>query len=49
MPGDELAEFTPRIAPHLANGEIIAHPEWGHGFLDAHTAAAVAAVKAALD
>lgn len=48
MPGDELAEFTPRIAPYLTNGEIIAHPEWGHGFLDAHTAAAVAAVKAAL-
>lgn len=49
MPGDELAEFTPRIAPFLTNGEIIGHPEWGHGFLDAHTEAAVAAVKSALD
>lgn len=49
MPGDELAEFTPRIAPYLSNGEIVTHPEWGHGFLDAHTEAAVAAVKSALD
>lgn len=48
-PGDELAEFTPRIGPFLGNGEIIAHPEWGHGFLDAHTQAAVVAVKSALD
>ncbi len=49
MPGDDLAEFTPRIAPFLANGAIIAHPEWGHGFLDAHTQAAVTAVKSALN
>lgn len=49
MPGDDLAEFTPRIAPYLNNGVIVDHPEWGHGFLDAHTEAAVAAVKAALD
>lgn len=49
MPGDELAEFTPRIAPFLSNGQIIAHPDWGHGFLDAQTEAVVAAVKSALD
>ena len=48
MPGDDLAEVTPRILPFLNNGEIVGHPEWGHGFLDAHTDAAVAAVKRAL-
>jgi len=49
MPDDDLATHTLRIAPWLTNGEIISHPEWGHGFLDAHTAAAVAAVASALD
>lgn len=49
MPGDDLAAFTGRIAPYLRNGRIIAHPEWGHGFLDAHTGDAVEAVAAALD
>ena len=49
MPDDDLKEFTTRIAPYLNHGEIIGHPEWGHGFLDAHTAAAAAAIKAALD
>lgn len=48
-PDDDLAEFTPRILPSLNNGEIIDHPEWGHGFLDAYTKAAIAAVKLALE
>ncbi len=49
MPNDDLATHTLRIGPWLANGEIISHPEWGHGFLDAHTDAAVAAIASALD
>lgn len=49
MPDDDLAAHTLRIGPWLADGEIISHPEWGHGFLDAHTDAAVAAVASALD
>ncbi len=49
MPDDDLAAHTPRIAASLTNGAIISHPEWGHGFLDAHTEAAVAAVASALD
>ncbi len=49
VPGDELAEYSPRIGPYLTNGTIVDHQEWGHGFLDAHTEAAVAAVKLALD
>lgn len=48
-PRDDLSEQTSRIVPYLSNGEVIDHPEWGHGFLDAHTDAAVAAVKCALD
>ena len=48
-PADDLAHATPRIAPLLTNGEIIERPDWGHGFLDAHAAAAAAVVRAALD
>jgi hypothetical protein len=46
--GDDLSEYTPRIASYLSNGEVIDHPEWGHGFLDAYTDAAVTAIKSAL-
>lgn len=46
---DDLHEHTPRIAPSLRNGEIVDRPEWGHGFLDAYTADAVATVRAALN
>ncbi|MFK7958579.1 MAG: alpha/beta fold hydrolase [Lysobacterales bacterium] len=48
-PGDDLVEMTPRIIPHLANGTVVNHPEWGHGFLDAFTDDAVAEIKSALD
>ncbi len=48
-PADDLHEQTLRIAPRLKNGEVIECPEWGHGFLDLHTEAAVAVVKKALD
>ncbi len=47
-PADELFDITKRAAALLKNGEVIDHPEWGHGFLDAYTADAVAAVKDAL-
>lgn len=47
-PNDDLAAYTSRIAPYLNNGVVISQPGWGHGFLDAHTDAAVSAVKRAL-
>jgi pimeloyl-ACP methyl ester carboxylesterase len=47
--GDDLAQCTPRIAPYLMNGAIIDHSEWGHGFLDAYSDAAAAAIKSALE
>jgi pimeloyl-ACP methyl ester carboxylesterase len=47
-PDDDLAEFTPRIAPYLKNGEIIDCPSWGHGFLDAYTDEASRIIKSAL-
>ena len=47
-PGDMLFEMTPRVAPLLQNGEVINHPEWGFGFMDAYPKDAVAAVEKAL-
>lgn len=47
-PADMLFELTPRVGELLQNGEVIDHPEWGSGFMDIHTQAAVEAVKAAL-
>ncbi len=47
-PNDDLVEQTPRIKPLLQNGTVLEKPDWGHGFLDAMTADAVATVKAAL-
>lgn len=46
---DDLKAVTPRVAPYLKNGQIIDRFDWGHGFLDAYTDAAVEAFKAALD
>ncbi|MBY0518883.1 MAG: alpha/beta hydrolase [Sphingomonas sp.] len=40
--GDDLQEYTWRAAPLLRNGVIVERPAWGHGFLDASTADAVA-------
>lgn len=48
-PADDLTEQTLRITPYLKNGEVIDHPEWGHGFLDAHTDAAIKVIKQALE
>jgi len=47
-PGDMLYELTPRVAPLLQNGQVINHPEWGFGFMDAYTEDAVEAVNKAL-
>lgn len=43
--GDDLHEYTLRAAPLLRNGVIVERPDWGHGFLDASTADAVALVN----
>ena len=48
-PKDMLFEYTPRVGKLLQNGEVIDHPEWGFGFMDTDTEAAVKAVKAALN
>lgn len=48
-PNDMLFEYTRRVGPLLQNGDIIDHPEWGFGFLEADTKGAVAAVKLALN
>lgn len=48
-PNDMLFDYTPRVGKLLQNGEVIDHPEWGFGFLETDTKAAVAAIKAALN
>jgi pimeloyl-ACP methyl ester carboxylesterase len=48
-PQDDLVEQTLRIIPFLSNGKVINHPEWGHGFLDAHTDSAVEVILQALN
>ena len=47
-PGDDLQEHTRRVSDYLQNGHFIECPQWGHGFLDAHTAEAVKIIKDAL-
>lgn len=48
-PGDMLFNLTPRVAPLLQNGEIIDHPEWEFGFMDAFAQDAAVAVERALN
>jgi len=48
-PNDDLSSYTVRVSPLLQNGEILSHNEWGHGFLDTDTAAAVAEFRDLLD
>ena len=48
-PNDDLVRFTPRILPHLKNGRVLDLPDWGHGFLDLHTAAAAHIIRPFLD
>ncbi len=47
-PDDDLRTQTLRAPEYLKNGAVVDKPGWGHGFLDAHTAEAVDAVRAAL-
>ncbi len=47
-PADDLAEQTPRILSYLNNGTVLEQSQWGHGFLDADTEAAVRVIKRAL-
>jgi len=48
-PKDELTEATRRASPLMRHGEVIERPDWGHGFLDLHAAAAAALVRERLD
>lgn len=47
-PGDMLYELTPRIMPHLQNGQLEDRPEWSLGFMDTDTDVAVELVINAL-
>jgi pimeloyl-ACP methyl ester carboxylesterase len=48
-PNDDLWRFTPRVLPYLKNGRVLDLPEWGHGFLDLHTAEAAHMLRPFLD
>ena len=48
-PNDDLAVPTRRAAALLRNGRFLELPDWAHGFLDFHTAAAAALVREFLD
>jgi pimeloyl-ACP methyl ester carboxylesterase len=37
-PNDDLVQYTPRAERYLRNGRMLHRPDWGHGFLDLHTA-----------
>jgi len=37
-PRDDLWEYTPRAVACLKHGRVVNLPDWGHGFLDLHTA-----------
>jgi len=38
-PGDDLYVHTKRVDQHLHHGRRLDYPDWGHGFLDLHSAA----------
>jgi pimeloyl-ACP methyl ester carboxylesterase len=48
-PNDDLVRFTPRVLPYLKNGRLLELPDWGHGFIDLHTAEAAALIRPFLD
>ncbi|MEQ8508917.1 MAG: alpha/beta fold hydrolase [Rhodospirillaceae bacterium] len=48
-PNDDLVEHSRRAHGLLQNGRIHELPDWGHGFLDVHTAEACALVRQFLD
>ena len=35
---DDLVQYTPRALPLMQRGQLLDRPDWGHGFLDLHTA-----------
>lgn len=35
---DDLQQFTPRAMAYIRDGRLVERPDWGHGFLDLHTA-----------
>lgn len=43
-PKDDLHAITPRAMGLIQNGQLIEKPQWGHGFLDAHTEDAAATI-----
>ena len=47
-PGDMLYDYTPRVMERIRNGTLVDRPDWGFGFMDAHTDAAAADIEAAL-
>ncbi len=46
---DDLETFTPRAMPYIPNGRLLERPDWGHGFLDLHTAEFAAIVREFVD
>jgi pimeloyl-ACP methyl ester carboxylesterase len=46
---DDLQEYTSRVKPLLKNGRVLDLPDWGHGFLDYHTAETGEFVREFLD
>lgn len=48
-PNDDLVEHTRRAEGLMQNGRIHELPDWGHGFLDIHTAEACTLLRAFLD
>lgn len=48
-PNDDLVEQTRRADGLMQNGRIHELPDWGHGYLDVHTSAVCALIRAFLD
>lgn len=48
-PNDDLVEQSRRADGLMQNGRIHELPEWGHGYLDIHTAEACALIRSFLD
>ncbi len=46
---DDLETFTPRAMPYIKEGRLLERPDWGHGFLDLHTAEFASIVREFVD
>ena len=42
-------EHLPRVMPFIRDGRLLERPDWGHGFLDLHTAELGAIVREFFD